>query len=377
MTAVLETADLTKRFGRRTALRECEMSLPAGKVVGLVGPNGAGKTTLLQLAIGLRAPTAGHIAVLGLSPTTDTVALLARAGFVGQDRPLYPDFTTGEMLEAGGRLNARWDAAYATARLRRFGIALDRRIRTLSTGQRAQVALALALGKRPELLLLDEPVANLDPVARLELLEELMGAVAAEGITVVLSANALADVERVCDHLVILVDGRVRLAGDTEQLVGEHVLVVGPRLDRPGEPPLHATRRSTRPATRPASPARRARPVTRLAWRARPATRPTIASDSPLERSSRSATPNARPSAWCAARRCPPVPTAPSSGRRRLKRSSSATCAPRHGRCTDALARLAPAPDPDRRDARPVDRHRRRGGSHQGVRAAPLHRPWR
>ena len=227
MTAVLETAGLTKRFGRRAALRDCDLSVPAGKVVGLVGPNGAGKTTLLQLAIGLRAPSAGRIAVLGLSPWADTVPLLARVGFVAQDRPLYPEFTAGEMLEAGRRLNPRWDAAYAAARLQRVGIGQGRRIRTLSTGQQAQVALALALGKRPELLLLDEPVANLDPVARLELLEELMGAVAADGLTVVLSANALADVERVCDHLVILVDGRVRLAGDTEQLVGEHVLVVG------------------------------------------------------------------------------------------------------------------------------------------------------
>jgi len=241
MTAVLETAGLTKRFGRRAALRDCDLSVPAGKVVGLVGPNGAGKTTLLQLAIGLRAPSAGRIAVLGLSPWADTVPLLARVGFVAQDRPLYPEFTAGEMLEAGRRLNPRWDAAYAAARLQRVGIGQGRRIRTLSTGQQAQVALALALGKRPELLLLDEPVANLDPVARLELLEELMGAVAADGLTVVLSANALADVERVCDHLVILVDGRVRLAGDTEQLVGEHVLVVGPRLD----PSLDATPEAT------------------------------------------------------------------------------------------------------------------------------------
>ena len=231
MTALLETSALTKRFGRTAALRDCELALPAGKVIGLVGPNGAGKTTLLQLAIGLRAPTSGRITVVGLSPVTDTVALLARVGFVAQDRPLYPDFTAGEMLETGRRLNPRWDHAYATERLRRFGISLDRRIRTLSTGQRAQVALALALGKRPELLLLDEPVANLDPVARLELLEELMGAVAGDGLSVVLSANALADVERVCDHLVILIDGRVRLAGDTEQLIGEHVLVIGPRLD--------------------------------------------------------------------------------------------------------------------------------------------------
>ena len=232
MAAVLEANSLTKRFGKFQALRGCDLSLPAQKVIGLVGPNGAGKTTLLQLASGLRYPTSGSISVLGRSPRDDAAALLPHIGFVAQERPLYGDFTVEETLELARRLNPLWDHAYALARVRRFRLPLDARIRRLSTGQRAQVALALAVGKRPELLLLDEPVANLDPLARLELLEELMATVADGGTSVVLSANALADVERVCEYVVILVDGRVRLAGDLDELTSRHTFVSGP-IERP------------------------------------------------------------------------------------------------------------------------------------------------
>ena len=229
----VEAVGLTKHFGKFAALRECDVRLPAHKVIGLVGPNGAGKTTLLQLAIGLRYPTAGSISVLGKSPGAHAADLLARVGFIAQDRPLYGDFTVEETLELARRLNTKWDQAYALARVRRFRIPLDARVRRLSTGQRAQVALALALGKQPELLLLDEPVANLDPLARLELLEELMGAVADGGPTVVMSSNALADIERVCEYLVILLDGRVRLAGDIDELTAQHFFVSGPRDHAP------------------------------------------------------------------------------------------------------------------------------------------------
>ncbi len=234
MPAVLETNALTKRFGKVEALRDCDVALPAGKVTGLVGPNGAGKTTLLQLAVGLRRASSGTIRVLGLDPSTETVTLLSRVGYVGQDRPLYLDLSVADTLELGRRLNPRWDHEFARSRLARFDIPIDRPVRSLSTGQRAQVALTLALGKRPELLLLDEPVANLDPVARLDLLEELMGAVAEDGPTVVLSSNVLSDVERVCEHVVILANGRVRVAGDIDELERTHFLVVGPR--RPGPP---------------------------------------------------------------------------------------------------------------------------------------------
>src|SRR5213593_773031 len=186
MPAVLETNALSKRFGKVDALRNCDVALPAGKVTGLVGPNGAGKTTLLQLAVGLRRASSGTIRVLGLDPTTDTVTLLSRVGYVGQDRPLYLDLTAAETLELGRRLNARWDQEFARSRLARFDIPLDRAVRSLSTGQRAQVALTLALGKRPELLLLDEPVANLDPLARRDFLSVVMAEAAQRELTVVL-----------------------------------------------------------------------------------------------------------------------------------------------------------------------------------------------
>jgi ABC-2 type transport system ATP-binding protein len=227
MDAVVETTHLTKRYGSVTALDECNVALPRGKVTGLVGPNGAGKTTLLHIAVGLLQPTAGAATVFGHDSTRGIGQILPRVGFVAQDRPLYRELTVAEMLELGRKLNDRWDAAFARARVERFGLPASRKIRTLSTGQRAQVALSLALGKRPELLLLDEPVANLDPVARLALLEELMSVVAVDGTTIVFSANALADVERVCEHIVILVNGRPRLAGDTEELIDSHVIAIG------------------------------------------------------------------------------------------------------------------------------------------------------
>ena len=229
MDAVVETTALTKRYGSVMALADCDLALPRGKVTGLVGPNGAGKTTLIHLAIGLLRPTAGIVRVFGHDSTREILRILPRVGFVAQDRPLYRDLTILESLELGRRLNERWDADYALARVRRFGLPLSRKVKTLSTGQRAHVATSLALGKRPELILLDEPVANLDPVARLALLEELMGVVAEDGLTVVFSANALADVERVCEHIVILVNGRPRLAGDTEELIQSHVVAIGPR----------------------------------------------------------------------------------------------------------------------------------------------------
>jgi ABC-2 type transport system ATP-binding protein len=232
MAAVLETTKLTKRFGRFPALRECDLSLPSHRVVGLVGPNGAGKTTLLQIAVGLRYPTSGTISVLGRSPVDHGAEVASRVGFVAQDRPLYGDFTVEETLELARHLNPLWDHDYTTARVSHFRIPLDARIRRLSTGQRAQVALAVAIGKRPALLLLDEPVANLDPLSRLELLEELMGIVADGGTTVIMSANALADVERVCDHLVVLIDGQIRVSGDLEEIVEQHRFVSGPREGR-------------------------------------------------------------------------------------------------------------------------------------------------
>lgn len=230
MSVALETIGLGKRYKRAWALRDCSLRLPAGRVAGLVGPNGAGKTTLLHLAVGLLRPNEGSVRVLGETPDGNA-ALLSRVGFVAQDTPLYAGFTADDLIAMGRRLNPRWDASLARDRLERIGVPLDRKVGKLSGGQRAQVALSLALAKRPELLLLDEPVARLDPLARREFLQGLMGAVAEEGTTVLLSSHLLADLERVCDYLVILHAGTVQVLGSVDELLAEHRVLVGPRQE--------------------------------------------------------------------------------------------------------------------------------------------------
>jgi ABC-2 type transport system ATP-binding protein len=230
VTSALEATGLGKRYRRAWALRDCTLALPRGRIAALIGPNGAGKTTLLHLAVGLLAPTAGAIRVLGGTPARDP-ALLARVGFVAQDAPLYGDFTMAEHLTMGAKLNPRFDRALAHDRLGRVGVPLDRRVDRLSGGQRAQVALAMALAKRPELLLLDEPVASLDPLARREFLQALMGSVAEQGLTVLLSSHLLADLERVCDYLIVLQAARVQVLGPVDDLLARHKLLVGPRRD--------------------------------------------------------------------------------------------------------------------------------------------------
>jgi ABC-2 type transport system ATP-binding protein len=225
MTLALEASGLGRRYGRKWALRDCTLSLPTGRVIGLVGPNGAGKTTLLSLAVGLLRPTAGEVRILGQAPRD----ALAEVGFVAQDKPLYAGLTVAETLRMGGWLNAGWDQPLARQRMDRAGIPLKQRVGSLSGGQRSQLALAVALGKRPKLLLLDEPVADLDPLARREFLKVLMAEVADSGVTVVLSSHLLADVERTCEYLVLLSSSRVQLADDTEALIGHHRMVTGPR----------------------------------------------------------------------------------------------------------------------------------------------------
>jgi ABC-2 type transport system ATP-binding protein len=235
--APIQATGLGKRFGRTWALRDCSIRIPAGRIAGLVGPNGAGKTTFLNLAAGLSSPTTGEIRVFGRSPQEHLLLLLDRVGFVAQDTPLYSNFTVGEILTFGRRLNRRWDQPAAEERLRRLDIPVEKRIGQLSGGQRAQVALALALGKRPELLLLDEPVARLDPLARREFMQGLTSAVAEEGTTVMLSSHVVADLERVCDYLVIISAGQVQVAGELDVLLASHHLLVGPRLQSDSRPP--------------------------------------------------------------------------------------------------------------------------------------------
>jgi ABC-2 type transport system ATP-binding protein len=231
MSTALHATGLGKRYRNRWALRDCSLRIPSGRITGLVGPNGAGKTTLLRIAVGLLKPTAGEISVFGWSPTEQPTLVLARVGFVPQDRPLYRRFTAGDILRMGRHLNPRWDQGLVEARLKRLDIALNRKVAHLSGGQQAQVSLALALGKRPDLLLLDEPLSNLDPLARREFLRELVEVVAADGLSVILSSHIVSELERVCDHLVILNNGRVQVVGDIDELVALHKLLIAPRLD--------------------------------------------------------------------------------------------------------------------------------------------------
>jgi ABC-2 type transport system ATP-binding protein len=232
MTTVLQAVGLGKRYGRTWALRDCSLELPEERVVALVGPNGAGKTTLLQLAVGLLAPSTGEVRVFG-APAASGPRTLARVGFLAQDKPLYSGFTVAEMLRYGARLNPGWDHAVADRWLKRFELPPDRRVGQLSGGQRTQLAVALALAKRPRLLLLDEPMADLDPLVRHDLTRLLMETVATDGLTVVVSSHVLAELASICDHLVLLAVGSVQLAGDTEALLASHKLLVGPRRDPP------------------------------------------------------------------------------------------------------------------------------------------------
>ena len=235
MTAVLQTRGLGKRYRRRWALSDCTLEIPAGRIAGLVGPNGAGKTTLLHLATGLLRPTVGTIEVLG-GPPPASPAQLARVGFVAQDTPTYAHLTVADHLRLGAHLNPGWDAATARDRIERLGLDPGQRAGKLSGGQRAQLALTLAIAKRPELLILDEPVASLDPLARREFLRGLMETVVDQELSVVLSSHLVADLERVCDYLIVLVGSRVQLAGEVDRLLATHHLLTGPRRD-PGTLP--------------------------------------------------------------------------------------------------------------------------------------------
>lgn len=230
MSTAIDAQGLGKRYGRTWALRDCSLRLPAGRVTALVGPNGAGKSTLLHLAVGLLRPDTGSVWVLGEKPA-DNPALLSHVGFVAQDTPLYAELSAAALIIMGEKLNRRWDSRLCRDRLQRLNIPLERPVAKLSGGQRAQVALALALAKRPRLLLLDEPVASLDPLARREFLQALMGAVAEDGTTVLLSSHLLGDLERVCDYLIVLRAGRVQVIGGVEELLAEHKVLIGPRRD--------------------------------------------------------------------------------------------------------------------------------------------------
>ena len=248
---VLQAEGLSKRYGRREALTDCTLAIPPGRVVGLVGPNGAGKTTLLHIAVGLLSPTAGSIEVLGGHPASGP-AQLAKVGFVAQDAPTYAGLSIADHLRFGAHTNPGWDQQVADDRITKLGLDPSQKAGKLSGGQRAQLALTMAIAKRPELLILDEPVASLDPLARREFLQGLMAYIAEHEASVILSSHLVSDLERVCDYLIVLVASRVRVAGEVEDLLASHYRLTGARRDPADLPPgaevieeSHTDRQST------------------------------------------------------------------------------------------------------------------------------------
>jgi ABC-2 type transport system ATP-binding protein len=268
---VIEASGLGRRYGSTWALRDCTVAIPAGHVAALVGPNGAGKTTLLNLAAGLAAPSAGDVTVLGGRPAGSPMALDGIA-FVAQDTPMYKNLSARDMLHLTRNLNRRFDQQYAESRLGELGIPLKRKAGKLSGGQQAQLALTLALARRPRLLVLDEPMAMLDPVARHDFMASVMMAMAADGVSVVLSSHVLAELERVADYLILMSRGRVQLAGEVDDLLASHRLLTGPAAEadryaerlsvvhaRRGEAQAHLLVRTT--AADPVPPGWEAHPV--------------------------------------------------------------------------------------------------------------------
>jgi ABC-2 type transport system ATP-binding protein len=251
VTAALRTVDLGKQYRQRWALRDCTLEIPTGRVIGLVGRNGAGKTTLLNLAVGQLEPTTGSIEVLGGKPASGA-AQLAKVGYVAQDTPTYAGLSIADHLVLGARLNPTWDGALAQRRVDQLGLDLRQKAGKLSGGQRAQLALTLGIAKRPELLILDEPVAALDPLARRDFLQTLMEAVAEQELSVILSSHLVADLERVCDYLIVIESAEVRLSGAIDDLLASHFRLSGPRRDLatlPGDQQVitasHTDRQST------------------------------------------------------------------------------------------------------------------------------------
>jgi ABC-2 type transport system ATP-binding protein len=227
---VIETSGLGKHYGRTWALRDCTLTIPAGHLAALVGPNGAGKTTLMNMAAGLTIPDAGTATVLGGQPPGSPAALDGIA-FVAQDAPLYKNLSAGDMLHLTRNLNRRFDECYARTRLAELGIPLKKKAGKLSGGQQAQLALTLALARRPRLLILDEPLAALDPLARQDFLATVMTAMTDDGVSVLLSSHALAELERVADYLVVLSGGQLRLADEVDDLLASHRVLTGPAAE--------------------------------------------------------------------------------------------------------------------------------------------------
>jgi ABC-2 type transport system ATP-binding protein len=262
----IETVGLSKRYGSTWGLQNCTIDVPQGRIAALVGPNGAGKTTLLRLLVGLRRPTSGEARVLGRAPAQNDADFLASVGFLAQEIPLYRQLSAAEHLRTGAHLNREWDAAAAEQRLTALRVPLDRPVHTLSGGQRAQVALSLALAKRPRVLLLDEPLAALDPLARREFLTSLADVTIDGDVTVVLSSHLVHDLERVCNHLILLTASRVRLCADIDDVLSGHRVLVGPRRSTAGLERLFTVVKVTQTERQSRVLARLSGPVPDPAW---------------------------------------------------------------------------------------------------------------
>jgi ABC-2 type transport system ATP-binding protein len=235
---------LGRRYGKTWGLRDCSFQVPAGAVTALVGPNGAGKTTLLEMIIGLLAPTQGQVQVFGQASRAGTAATLARVGYVAQDHPLYRDFSVADMFHLGRAMNPRWDQELAAARIAGLGIPPGRKVKKLSGGQQAQISLTMALAKRASLVVLDEPVSSLDPVARLEFMRDVTAAAAGTGLTFVISSHVVAELERFCDWLIVLSRGRLQLAGPVGDLLAAHHQLTIPRGTPDGQLPGRVIQRT-------------------------------------------------------------------------------------------------------------------------------------
>ncbi len=242
--AALRTDRLGRRYGQVWGLRDCTLEVPAGAVAALVGPNGAGKTTLLEMITGLLTPTEGCVEVFGETAHAHSAATLARVSYVAQDHPLYRDFSVADMFRLGRAMNPGWDQGVARARMDALGIPLKRKVKRLSGGQRSQVSLTMALAKRAPLLVLDEPVSSLDPIARLEFMRDVMASAAGTGLTVLIASHVVSELERFCDWLIILSGGHVQLAGPADDLLAAHRLLTIPRATPDAELPGLAIHRT-------------------------------------------------------------------------------------------------------------------------------------
>ena len=266
--AAVETRGVTKRYRSAVALDGCTITVPRGRISALIGPNGAGKTTLLRILCGLARPDQGSVSVLGHTSGRGDTGFLAEVGFLAQDIPLYRRLTAEDHIAIGAHLNARFDGESVRTRMRSLGIPLDRAVGKLSGGQRTQLALALTLAKKPRLLLLDEPVAALDPLARSQFLTALTEAVAGQDLTVLMSSHLVHDLEQVCDHLILISAAKVRLCGEIDAILAEHKILVGPRRDTASLAQTHQVIKTTYTPRQTTVLARLTGPVPGPGWHA-------------------------------------------------------------------------------------------------------------